>query len=63
MSSTRRIVLYVATAAVLATLGAGAAYLMTGSTVALRVLWLTGPIALTSVCFVVLQLWLPKDGS
>jgi hypothetical protein len=63
MPSNRRIVLYVAAAAVLVTLGAGVAYLMTGSTIALRVLWLAGPIALTSVCFVLLQVWLPKDGS
>ena len=61
MPSTRRIILYVAGAAVLGTLGAGVAYLMTGSTVALRVLWLAGPIALTSAGFVLLQALLPKD--
>jgi heme A synthase len=61
MSSTRRIVLYVASGAVLVTLGAGIAYLMTGSPIAMRVLWLAGPIALTSVLFVLLQTLLPKD--
>jgi len=61
MPSTRRIILHVAGIAALGTLGAGVAYLMTGSTIALRVLWLAGPIALTSTGFAVLQFLLPKD--
>jgi len=63
MSSTRRLVLRVAIGAVLAAAGAGVAYLLTHDPVALRVLWLAGPIALTSVAFVVLQAVLPKDES
>jgi len=62
MGSNRRIVLTVAGVAVLIAAGAGIAYLMTASYIALRVLWLAGPIALTSVGFALLQLWLPRDG-
>ena len=61
MPSTRRVVIAIATVAVLISLGAGAAYLLTGSTISLRVLWMAGPIALTATGFVLLQAWLPRD--
>jgi hypothetical protein len=61
MSSTRRIVLKVAIGAVVIALGAGVASLLTDSPVAMRVLWLAGPIALTAIFFVLLQAWLPSD--
>ena len=61
MLPTRRILFIAAGSAVLIALGAGFAYLETGSIIALRVLWLAGPIALTSILFIVLQAWLPKD--
>jgi hypothetical protein len=61
MASNRGIIRAVAGVAVLIALGAGVAWFMTGSTIALRLLWLSGPIALTSIGFVLLQTWLPKD--
>ena len=60
-SQNSRILRNVAIGAVLIAAGAGAAYFSTHDPVALRVLWLAGPIALTSVGFVVLQAVLPKD--
>ena len=48
-------------AAALIAAGAGAAWLSTGSIIALRVLWLAGPIALTSLLFLLVQILLPKD--
>jgi hypothetical protein len=61
MESNRRIVLIVAAVAVLISLGAGGAYLLTGSTIALRLLWMAGPIALTATGFALLQALLPRD--
>jgi hypothetical protein len=61
MSPTRRLVLKVAIGAVLVTLGAGIAYLLTGSSFAFRILWIAGPIALMMFFFVLLQAWLPAD--
>jgi hypothetical protein len=57
----RRIVLVVVGVALLIAIGAGAAYLVTGAALALRVLWIAGPIALTAGAFALLQLVLPKD--
>ena len=61
MSSNRRIVLNVAIGAALVTLGAGVAYLLTDSPVAMRVLWIAGPVALMAIFFVLLQAWLSRD--
>ena len=61
MTSNRRIVLTLACVALLITLGAGIAYLMTGSIIAYRLLWMAGPIALTSTGLALVQTWLPKD--
>ena len=61
MSSTRRIVRNVAIGAVLITLGAGVAYLLTGSSFAMRMLLIAGSIALMMIFFVLLQAWLPND--
>lgn len=57
----QRIVLVVAGAALLVAAGAGVAYLITGSLLAMRVLWIAGPVALTAGAFAVLQRVLPKD--
>jgi len=61
MASTRIVIRIVAGVALLITLGAGAAYVMTGSIIAYRLLWLAGPIALTSTGLALVQTWLPKD--
>ena len=61
MSSNRRIVLNVAIGAALIALGAGVTYLLTDLHIAMRVLWIAGPVALTAVFFVLLQAWLSHD--
>jgi hypothetical protein len=61
MSSTRRIVRNVAIAAALVALAAGVAYLLTGSPIAMRVLWIAGPVALMALFFVLLQALFPHD--
>jgi hypothetical protein len=61
MSSTRRIVRNVAIAAVLVALAAGVAYVLTGSPIAMRVLWIAGPVALMALFFVLLQAFFPHD--
>jgi hypothetical protein len=61
MSSNRRIVLGVAIGAALIALGAGVVYLLTFSPIAMRVLWIAGPVALMAIFFVLLQAWLPRD--
>jgi hypothetical protein len=62
VETNRRFVFIVAAVAVVIAAGAGIAYLMTASFIALRVLWLAGPIALTAAGFALLQAWLPRDG-
>jgi len=59
--SNRRVLLIVLGAALLVAAGAAAAYFVTGSTLAMRVLWIAGPVALTAGAFALLQLVLPKD--
>ena len=61
MASTRTVIRIVAGVALLITLGAGAAYVMTGSIIAYQLLWLAGPIALTSTGLALVQTCLPKD--
>ena len=61
MSPTRRLVLNIAIGAALIALAAGIAHLLTDSPFAMRVLWIAGPIALTTTGFVLLQAWLPRD--
>jgi len=61
MSSNRRIVLGVAIGAVLIALGAGVVFYLTYSPIAMRVLWIAGPVALMAIFFVLLQAWLPRD--
>jgi hypothetical protein len=61
MLPTRKVLYIAAGSAVLIALAAGFAYLETGSIIALRVLWLAGPIALTSLLFLLVQFLLPKE--
>jgi hypothetical protein len=60
MSSTRRTVRNVAIGAVLITVAAGVAYLLTNSPIAMRVLWIAGPVALMAIFFVLLELWFSR---
>jgi uncharacterized membrane protein len=60
MSSTRRTVRNVAIGAVLITVAAGVAYLLTNSPIAMRVIWIAGPVALMAVFFVLLELWFSR---
>jgi hypothetical protein len=60
MSSTRRTVRNVAIGAVLITVAAGIAYLLTNSPIAMRVLWIAGPVALMAIFFVLLELWFSR---
>jgi hypothetical protein len=61
MSSTRIFVFRLAVVVVLVAAIAAIAYLLTDSRIALRILWIAGPVALTAVCFAVLQALLPHD--
>jgi hypothetical protein len=61
MPRNRKTLLVVAGVAVVVAAGAGGVWQATGSIIALRVLWLAGPIALTSVLFLLLQFLLPND--
>jgi hypothetical protein len=54
-------VLNVAIGAVLVALGAGVIYLLTDSSIAMRVLLIAGPVALMAIFFVLLQAWFPRD--
>ena len=61
MTSNRLLLLKVAIGTALVALGAGGAYLLTESPLAMRVLWIAGPIALMSIFFVLLQMLLAPD--
>jgi hypothetical protein len=50
----------VAIGAGLIALGAGVAYLLTDSPIAMRVLWIAGPVALMAIFFVLLELWFSR---
>jgi len=61
MPRNRRTLLAIVGVAVLLAAGAGVAWQATGSIIALRLLWLAGPIALTALLFLLLQIFLPKE--
>ena len=61
MSSNKRLLLKVTFGTSVIALGAGCAYLLTESPLAMRVLWIAGPIALMAIFFVLLQMLLAPD--
>ena len=62
MSRNRKAIIAVTAIALLVALAAGAIYVMTASSLAWRVLWISGPIGLTALMFVALEALLPRDG-
>ena len=61
MSSNRRLLINVTIGTALIALAAGGAYLLTESPLAMRLLWIAGPIALMAIFFVLLQMLLAPD--